>query len=231
MVKVVGIMLSLALGLAVLVAPVGAASSRVSLSHGPVGLLAPGAGDPCPGWRPDHLHRRADREDQTCHVRGRRWTKLNTFLDLRTRVNDPTQGGNNERGLLGLAFHPDYQRNGRFYVNYTRAGSGSKKGDTVVAEYRRATAGKADPASRRVLMIVNQPASNHNGGHLAFGPDGLLYIGLGDGGGAGDPRGNGQRLGTRLGKHCCASTRSIRMAADRSDTARRAPIHASASPG
>jgi glucose/arabinose dehydrogenase len=131
---------------------------------------------------------------------GGSWTKLGTFLDLSSIVNDPRKSGNNERGLLGLAFHPGYQQNGRFYVNYTRAGSGAKKGDTVVAEYRLGSGGKAEPASRRVLMVINQPDGNHNGGHLGFGPDGLLYIGTGDGGGAGDPRGNGQKLGTRLGK-------------------------------
>jgi glucose/arabinose dehydrogenase len=127
------------------------------------------------------------------------WRKLGTFLDLRRRVNDPRQGGN-ERGLLGLAFHPDYQRNGRFYVDYTRAGRAGAEGDTVVVEYRRKSAAKADPASRRVLLTIDQPYSNHNGGHLAFGPDGYLYIGTGDGGGGGDPLGSGQRLDTRLGK-------------------------------
>ena len=128
------------------------------------------------------------------------WKKLGVFLDLARRVNDPRLSGNGERGLLGLAFHPDYGSNGRFYVNYTRKGSGSKKGDTVIAEYRRASASKARPWSGRTLMVIDQPASNHNGGHLAFGPDGLLYIGSGDGGGSGDPRGNGQDLTTRLGK-------------------------------
>jgi glucose/arabinose dehydrogenase len=128
-----------------------------------------------------------------------RWRKLGMFLDLRSRVNDPSQGGN-ERGLLGLAFHPQYARNGLFYVNYTRAGRGGAEGDTVIAEYRRKSAAKADPTSRRVLLTIDQPYSNHNGGHLGFGPDGYLYIGTGDGGGGGDPQGNGQRLDTRLGK-------------------------------
>lgn len=124
------------------------------------------------------------------------WRKLGTFLDLRPQVS--TNGS--ERGLLGLAFHPGYQQNGRFYVDYTRRGVGAAEGDTVIAEYRRATAGRADPASRRVLLTVDQPASNHNGGHLAFGPDGDLYIALGDGGGAGDPYRNGQDRSTLLGK-------------------------------
>jgi glucose/arabinose dehydrogenase len=130
---------------------------------------------------------------------GGRWRKLGTFLDLRSRVSDPdTDGG--ERGLLGLAFHPDYQRNGLLYVDYTRAGRGAADGDTVIVEYRRAEAGRADPSSRRLVMTIDQPYANHNGGHLAFGPDGFLYVASGDGGSAGDPHGNGQRLDTRLGK-------------------------------
>lgn len=100
-----------------------------------------------------------------------------------------------ERGLLGLAFHPRYAANGRFYVNYT-----DRNGNTRVVEYRRRGAGRANPASARTLMTVRQPYSNHNGGHLAFGPDGYLYIAMGDGGGGGDPEGNGQRLDTPLGK-------------------------------
>ena len=132
-------------------------------------------------------------------VSGSRWRKLGVFLDLTSKVNDPATSGA-ERGLLGLAFHPNYTRNGRFYVNYTRRGAGAKSGDTVIAEFRRASSARANPRSGRVLMIIDQPYSNHNGGHLAFGPDGMLYIGTGDGGSAGDPRGNGQKLSSRLGK-------------------------------
>ncbi|HZW00755.1 MAG TPA: PQQ-dependent sugar dehydrogenase [Candidatus Deferrimicrobium sp.] len=124
------------------------------------------------------------------------WRKQGTFLDLRSVVSK--DGG--ERGLLGLAFHPRYRQNGRLYVDYTRAGNGAAEGDTVIAEYRRLDARRADPSSRRVLLTVDQPAANHNGGHLAFGPDGYLYIGLGDGGGAGDPYGTGQDRGSLLGK-------------------------------
>jgi glucose/arabinose dehydrogenase len=127
---------------------------------------------------------------------GGSWRKLGTFLDLRGRVS--TAG--DERGLLGLAFHPRYQQNGRFYVDYTRAGRGASLGDTVVAEYRRLDAGRADPASKRVLLTVDQPAANHNGGHLAFGPDGYLYVALGDGGGAGDTYASGQDRGSLLAK-------------------------------
>ena len=111
------------------------------------------------------------------------------FLDITDLV-----GSGGERGLLGLAFHPQYQVNGRFFVNYTDNG-----GDTRVAEYRAgADPNRADPATGRVILTVDQPASNHNGGMLAFGPDGNLYIALGDGGGGGDQFGHGQRPGTLL---------------------------------
>lgn len=114
------------------------------------------------------------------------------FLDISARVSS---GG--ERGLLGLAFHPQYGSNGRFFVNYT-----DRSGDTHISEFRApAPSGdSADAASEREVMFVRQPFSNHNGGGLAFGPDGFLYIGLGDGGSGGDPQGNAQNLGARLGK-------------------------------
>jgi glucose/arabinose dehydrogenase len=114
------------------------------------------------------------------------------FLDVSEVI---TAGG--EQGLLGLAFHPEYQANGRFFINYT-----DLEGDTVVAEYRSESAGAdiASSESARVLLRVDQPYANHNGGGLAFGPDGYLYIALGDGGSAGDPHDNGQRLDTMLGK-------------------------------
>lgn len=113
------------------------------------------------------------------------------FLDIRDRVRD---GG--ERGLLGLAFHPDYASNGLFYVNYTDNG-----GATQVARYRARTddPDRADPGSERILLTVSQPFGNHNGGHLAFGPDGMLWIGMGDGGSAGDPGNEGQDRSTLLG--------------------------------
>ena len=111
------------------------------------------------------------------------------FLDLSERV---VVGS--EQGLLGLAFHPSYENNGRLFVNYT-----DLEGDTVVAEYRGA-GGRADAASERVLLTIQQPFSNHNGGALAFGPGGHLYIATGDGGSGGDPLGNGQSLDTLLGK-------------------------------
>jgi glucose/arabinose dehydrogenase len=114
------------------------------------------------------------------------------FIDLRSRV---LAGG--ERGLLGLAFHPGYARNGRLFVHYSRAGDGA----TVVSELRAATDRRtAVPDSERVLLLVTQPFANHNGGQLAFGPDGYLYIGLGDGGAGGDPYANAQNTDVLLGK-------------------------------
>jgi len=114
------------------------------------------------------------------------------FVDLSGRI---LSGG--ERGLLGLAFHPEYARNRRLFVHYSRAGDGA----TVVSELRAAGDGRtADPGSERVLLGVAQPFSNHNGGQMAFGPDGYLYIGLGDGGAGGDPYGNAQNTDVLLGK-------------------------------
>ena len=121
------------------------------------------------------------------------------FLDITPLV---ISGG--EQGLLGLAFHPSYEVNGFFYVNYTcRAGTPActGDGDTIVARYK-VSAGdpnQADPASARVLFVVDQPFDNHNGGHLAFSPSGYLYIGLGDGGQGGDPLEVAQDLTTRPG--------------------------------
>jgi glucose/arabinose dehydrogenase len=114
------------------------------------------------------------------------------FLDITDRVG--SQG--NEQGLLGLAFHPQYSQNGRFFVNYT-----NKNGDTVIARYQVSTdPNAADPGSEVKLLGVDQPYANHNGGVLAFGPDGYLYAGLGDGGSQGDPQGNAQDTSRLLGK-------------------------------
>jgi glucose/arabinose dehydrogenase len=117
------------------------------------------------------------------------------FLDITAKVTN-LGGMGDERGLLGLAFHPQYASNGFFYVNYTDA-----SGNTRVERYTRgAAADVADPASAALILGVSQPFSNHNGGHIMFGPDGMLYIALGDGGGGGDPQNNAQSLGTLLGK-------------------------------
>jgi glucose/arabinose dehydrogenase len=110
------------------------------------------------------------------------------FLDI---VGDVTSGG--EQGLLSVAFHPEYEENGLLYVNYTDLG-----GDTAVVEYR--ARGGSAPERGRELLAVDQPYANHNGGQLAFGPDGLLYVGMGDGGSAGDPENRAQDLDSRLGK-------------------------------
>jgi hypothetical protein len=113
------------------------------------------------------------------------------FLDIRSLVST---GG--ERGLLSMAFPPDYATSGRFYVYFT-----ARNGAVTVAEYRTSLdADAADPGSRRVVLSIPHPRSNHNGGQLQFGPDGLLYIGTGDGGGGGDPDRAGQNLGSLLGK-------------------------------
>ena len=113
------------------------------------------------------------------------------FVDLSDRISCC-----GERGLLGLAFHPDYARSGRFFVDYTNA-----DGDTEVVELARgASADVASPAVVRRFFTVDQPFANHNGGMLAFGPDGYLYVGLGDGGAAGDPQNNAQNPNVKLGK-------------------------------
>lgn len=114
------------------------------------------------------------------------------FLDISNKVSS---GG--ERGLLSMAFHPDYMSNGLFYVNYTRASL--TRLETVIAEYRRGSDGLANPQSERVLLTITQPYANHNGGQISFGPDGYLYIGMGDGGAADDPINAGQDTSTLLG--------------------------------
>ncbi len=114
------------------------------------------------------------------------------FLDIRDRVD---AGG--EKGLLGLAFHPRFEENGRFFVNYTSPTGGLH---SVISEFKVGAAGAGDPASERILLTIPQPFANHNGGNIVFGPDGFLYIGMGDGGAGNDPQGNGQNLGTLLGK-------------------------------
>jgi glucose/arabinose dehydrogenase len=113
------------------------------------------------------------------------------FLDITKKV---LFGG--ERGLLGLAFHPAYRHNGRFFVNYTRTPDGA----TVVAEYHRGATATSASQEERILLIVPQPYANHNGGMVAFGPDGCLYVGLGDGGSKGDPDNRAQNPEDLLGK-------------------------------
>jgi len=112
------------------------------------------------------------------------------FLDIASRIST---GG--ERGLLGLAFHPQFATSRRFFVNYT-----NPAGHTYVSEFRAGSADAADPATERLLLEVAQPFANHNGGALAFDAPGRLLVALGDGGSGGDPQNNGQRLDTLLGK-------------------------------
>jgi glucose/arabinose dehydrogenase len=119
------------------------------------------------------------------------------FLDVTGRIGF-TSGG--ETGLLGLAFHPMYAQNRRFFVNYTRTIGGQLQ--TVIAEFTALTsnADVADAATENILFTVDQPFANHNGGGLVFGKEGFLYIGLGDGGSGGDPMCNGQNINVLLGK-------------------------------
>jgi glucose/arabinose dehydrogenase len=129
---------------------------------------------------------------------GRAWvvrdgtTGSTPLIDLRSLVSS---GG--ERGLLGIAVHPAFPSDPRVFVDYTNA-----SGNTIVASYGidPASPDRLDPATGRTIIEVDQPFANHNGGALAFGPDGYLYVSLGDGGGGGDPQGNGQKLDTALAK-------------------------------
>jgi glucose/arabinose dehydrogenase len=116
-----------------------------------------------------------------------------SFLDISDRVGS----SGSEQGLLGMAFHPRYTENGYFYVNFT-----NNNGNTVIARFQASdpAANTADPGTETDLLHVQQPYPNHNGGEVTFGPDGMLYLGLGDGGSGGDPQGNGQSTDTLLGK-------------------------------
>ncbi len=120
-------------------------------------------------------------------------TTTDTYLDIRKRV-----GYGGEMGLLGLAFHPNFKENGYFFVNYTK----NNPRETIISRFKAtsATASQIDPATEVILLRFRQPYANHNGGELAFGPDGLLYIGTGDGGSGGDPQNNAQNRASLLGK-------------------------------
>ena len=116
-----------------------------------------------------------------------------TFLDIEERVRD----NGNEEGLLGLAFHPSYPENGVFFVDYTA----SNPRRTVISRFSVSpnNPNQADPSSEKIILEIEQPYGNHNGGQIAFGPDGYLYIAMGDGGSGGDPLRNGQNPNTLLG--------------------------------
>ena len=156
--------------------------------------------------RPLYLTNAGDGSDRVFVVEqsGKIWvlnstTGINSvFLDVSDLISRAALGSDySERGLLGLAFHPDYANNGIFFIDYT-----DQSGNSVIARYHVSAddPDKADPASATQLLYVQQPYANHNGGNMAFGPDGYLYISFGDGGSGGDPQGNGQNLGTLLGK-------------------------------
>jgi len=118
---------------------------------------------------------------------------VTTFID----INDGRLRSGGERGLLGMAFHPDYANNGYVYLSYTNDDTGLV---SRISRFNLNGTGQAlDPASEQIILTVAQPFSNHNGGHIAFGPDGYLYIGFGDGGSGGDPQGHGQNTNTLLG--------------------------------
>jgi glucose/arabinose dehydrogenase len=119
------------------------------------------------------------------------------FLDVSSLI---VSGG--EQGLLGLAFHPEFATNGVFLIDYTRGGNAAVAGDTVIARYKASANNPdvADPASAEILLTIDQPFANHNGGMLDFGPDGHLYVGLGDGGLSDDPQNNAQNPQALLGK-------------------------------
>lgn len=113
-----------------------------------------------------------------------------SFLNIQTLVSTGS-----EQGLLGLAFHPNYAQNGRYFVNYTNTG-----GSTVIARYQVSSNPDISNTTATILMTISQPYSNHNGGCIQFGPDGYLYIGMGDGGSGNDPQANGQNINVPLGK-------------------------------
>jgi len=174
--------------------PVPAGWPQISLSRVAVGFV-----------QPVHVAHAGDGSDRIFVVeQGGRIRILDNgvvlpapFLDLAS-LNPPRLVAGGEQGLLSVAFPPGFVAKRYFYVNYTR----SPDGATVVARYRLSAgdANAADPAGEEVILTIPQPFANHNGGQLAFGPDGYLYIGMGDGGSGGDPLNNGQSPGTLLGK-------------------------------
>jgi glucose/arabinose dehydrogenase len=167
-------------------APQSAAAAAARLVPVVSGLSQPVAIAAAPG-EPRRLYVVEQRGTIRVIDRGR--LRSGFFLDVRGLV---VAGG--EQGLLGLAFHPRYRTNKRFYVNYT-----DRNGDTRVVEYR-SNGTRALTGTARRILAVDQPYANHNGGHVLFGPDGGLYVGLGDGGSGGDPENRAQNMGTLLGK-------------------------------
>jgi glucose/arabinose dehydrogenase len=174
---------------AVLATTAGAAPKRPAALH--LELVADGLASPtyvasAPG-EPNNLY--VVEQPGTIRVLAGGHLRATPFLDLRSRVRS---GG--ERGLLSVAFDPGYRRNRLFYVDYT-----DRNGDTRVVRFR-ARSGRAVLSSAKQLLFVRQPYPNHNGGQLQLGPDRQLYVGMGDGGSAGDPENRAQNLSSRLGK-------------------------------
>ena len=176
---------------ALLVAVVLAVPAASGAAHGPVvvarGFDAPTDLAAAPSGDAGRLY--VVEQGGTIRVIQNGTVRATPFLDIHDLVSS---GG--ERGLLSVAFSPNYAKNHLFYVDYT-----DTNGDTRVVEYR-SNGTSAIPSSARELFFVKQPFPNHNGGQLAFGPDGLLYIGMGDGGSEGDPSNNGQTFTTKLAK-------------------------------
>lgn len=171
----------LLLGLGVL--PLGASAREANVRLVKVGTFDSPVYVTAPRSEPDKLYV----VEQAGRIKVREGGKVSTFFDISDRV---LAGG--EQGLLSVAFHPAFASNRLFYVDYT-----AKNGNTIIAEYR---AGGAASKQVRVLVDLPDPASNHNGGQLVFGPDGYLWWGNGDGGGGGDQFGNGQNLARRFAK-------------------------------
>ena len=179
-------MIASVLAAAALVAPVSAGHQHVSVRPFASGLEALTAVASTPA-EPTRLYAVTKRGRVLTFVNGR---QRGVFIDLEDRVLST----DSEQGLLSIAFHPDYRRNHRFYVNYTNFG-----GDTRIVEFRSRN-GRGIKSTARVLLSVEQPRSNHNGGDLQFDKSGFLYVGMGDGGEPGDPDNRAQNINERLGK-------------------------------
>jgi glucose/arabinose dehydrogenase len=126
---------------------------------------------------------------------------MKLFIDLRERIHYRVPQ-ENEEGFLGMAFHPRYKENGEFFVYYTNNYQSKEERRSVISRFRvsKNDPNRADPESEEIILEIPQPYWNHNGGTIVFGPDGYLYIGMGDGGDGGDPHQNGQNTNTLLGK-------------------------------
>ena len=174
-------------------AALAVAGSGAEAKHAALGLelVASGLSSPvyvaAPGSEPDRLYLVEQRGTIRVLVNGA--LRAAPFMDISGLVRS---GG--EQGLLSDAFHPDYAQNHKLYVDYT-----DRNGDTRVVEYR-SNGSRVLPSTSRELLFVHQPYANHNGGQLQFGPDGYLYVGMGDGGSGGDPENRAQNLSSRLGK-------------------------------